>query len=213
MRSGIIFEVGNKSITTRGVRYRNGTELEVTFAVEALKSTAHRLLSGLCDYIIDEEKQIRPGQTVSWASWLLKFEASRDGVLTSFEAGDEEGTFVAGATKTLRTWLEQTNMCEAEGANFVTTPFGSLIAISAGVLIGRPVHAVRYPSMEPNSGWWIFADDYDGDLASMKPTHCFHVQKMQPKIVQFLGLSPGYCFDLRKEQRVWFEEAVAHEAP
>lgn len=97
-------------------------------------------------------------------------------------------------------------------AEFKPPRSDKLTVISKGVLEGLPVQAVRYPSPEHMSGWWITTDQYDGNTKSLKHEHTYHVTAARPELAKYLALSEGFRFDLSTREDVWRDEKVANVA-
>lgn len=203
------------SVRTSGLRSaNNGYEIQIDFGDPALTDAASNLLRIIGKYIIIDRKPINPGETVDWAASLLKFEVANDGLLSASEASPMLNRFVAGADRTLSQWLQQSEICRNAFSRHVNALYGGTVIVSPGVMSGRPCEGVRYPHKGTNTGWWLFSDDYSGDLNSMRPEHLYHVLAVQPDLPKFLCLEPGSCFDARSPSyRVWFETDVAAQDP
>lgn len=199
------------AVQTVGLKRLNGGyELRISFCDEMMSRPARCLLEQLANYIVDSGRIIKPTETVDWASSLLRFDAHTPGMLDVSEANPVTEKFERCADRTLLQWSEQSAVCQSVGSDHVNSLYGGRVTISTGVLEGRPCEGVRYPFAGTGTGWWLFADDYSGDLAEMKTHHLYHVLAVQPKIVKYLALAPGFCFDLTgSEPRIWFEEDVS----
>ncbi len=99
-----------------------------------------------------------------------------------------------------------------EAVNMPPAP-DQLVAVSAGVFEGRPVEAVRYPSEEHMSGWYIFTDLYDDDIESLTLHHAEHVIEARPDFADFLSLPYGCHFAWSNEssEYVWWFDKEALE--
>ena len=53
--------------------------------------------------------------------------------------------------------------------------FSQMIAVSKGVLEGEIIDAVRYPSPDHMTGWWLTTELYDGNIESLQVIHYYHL--------------------------------------
>jgi hypothetical protein len=75
-----------------------------------------------------------------------------------------------------------------------TAPLGSAYRDFGGGFGGEPVQGVRYPSPEHMSGWWITTDRYNGDVATLKTLHAYHLTARRPDLTRYLALAYGFRF-------------------
>ena len=82
-----------------------------------------------------------------------------------------------------------------------------MIVISKGVYEGLAIDAVRYPSPEHMSGWWLTTDLYDDNVESLMAVHYHHVAFKRPELIKYIALPYGYRFNTSGEEHdVWFDE-------
>lgn len=87
-----------------------------------------------------------------------------------------------------------------------------MIVLSDGLLSSARVReGVRYPARSPYCGWWLFGDDYKGDLSTIRNVHVGDLLSNKPELRKILALDSGFCFSQEPQERVWFEESVAKE--
>lgn len=107
--------------------------------------------------------------------------------------------------------LKQEEICK----KFKVSPrfpiFTQKVAISAGVLDGLPIEAVRYPSPYHMTGWWLTTTEYDGNVKTIKPVPCHDIAFNRPDIFKYLALPFGYRFFCGEETDIWFDEKVVSE--
>ena len=104
----------------------------------------------------------------------------------------------------------QREMCKRYAAECVVPRDDQMCAVSAGVLEGDPVQGVRYRAPSHMSGWYLTTSRYDGDHRSLRVEHVAHVVDRRPDVAAFLGLPPGYRFDVGGgTAEAWFDAAVA----
>ena len=134
---------------------------------------------------------------------------NESGVLDVWEYDLELRNFLHGGSLALRYWSDQKSVCEPSHAAFDPPNAGKLTAVSAGVLEGSPVQAVRYNLEESMSGWLMVTDQYDGKIKSLINHHTYHITASRPDLAKFLALPCGFRFDQTKGERIWFDPEVA----
>ena len=78
---------------------------------------------------------------------------------------------------------------------------------------GDQVDAVRYPSPEHMSGWYIYTYT-DSDTELMKLYHAYHISEARPDFAYLLGLPYGCRFAWHEESGEyvwWYDDEVASE--
>jgi hypothetical protein len=193
---------------TEGLTAIGHPELVVEVHDSELTEESERFLKYVSDYVTNSGATLQSGETMAYGYWLTKFENGGEGRLETWEYGADASEFVKGACLTFRYWRDQNAICEKYGADFAPPRADKLSVISQGVLEGLPVQGVRYPSPDHMSGWWITTDEYDGDVATLRHEHTYHVTSARPELAKFLALPPGFRFDLSSSEDVWFEEEV-----
>ncbi|NOU68792.1 hypothetical protein GC096_32740 [Paenibacillus sp. LMG 31461] len=90
--------------------------------------------------------------------------------------------------------------------------FSQKIAISQGVYEGGyAVNAVRYPSEEYMTSWYLTTDLYDGNVQSLMVVHYYHVAFNRPDLLKYLALPFGFRFYVSAtEIEVWYDDNVAN---
>lgn len=198
-------------VHTRGLLARGHSELSLSVTDVAMLAESKAFLRYVAAYILDQSARIRPGETLAYGYWLVKFELRDDRKLQVWEHNAEGTEFIPGATLALTFWRDQHLVCEKIGAEFLAPQADRLVVISEGVLEGDSVQGVRYPSPEHMSGWWITTDRYDGNLGSLKNEHLYHLTAARPELARYLALPYGFRFDLSKSEDIWFDADVANE--
>lgn len=206
-------EDGLIHLATCGLRDEGMPELRLQLSDHSLIADAHWLLETTGRYMHDSHRIINPEETMSFGYWGIKFHGGSDGSLEIWEFNDEWNDIVPGAERALRYWHEQAEVCRAVGAEFHPPLATTMAAVSAGVLDGRAVDGIRYPSPSHMSGWYLTTDLYNGDIDTMDVVHLFHVTHARPDLTRYLALPFGYFFDLRGELEIGFREDVAAEDP
>jgi hypothetical protein len=210
MRS-ISFRKSDLVIATQGLAGSGLPELRVEVNAPSLLSEGERFLRFVADYLLEQGAQIKPGETLNYGYWLVKFQPVGKGLLEVWEYNPEATEFVLGASLTLRYWQEQHRICELYGAEFAPPRPDKLTAVSAGVMEGLPVRAVRYPWQEHMSGWLLVTDQWDKNIKSLTNHHTYHVTAARPDLAPFLALPVGFRFDLTRGQQAWVDPEVLHQ--
>jgi hypothetical protein len=203
--------VKGHSVSTSGLVRVPHPELRLQVSDGTLLGPAQDLLQFVVKYILDQGARISPEQTLLYGYWTTKFRRECGGALEVWEHNADATEFVPGASRALTYWRDQHLLCEKYGADFNPPKPTMLAAVSDGVLEGDAVEAVRYPSPEHMSGWWLTTNRYNGNIKSLKCLHLLHVTAARSDLVRYLALPDGYRFNLVGGERVWFDEAVARE--
>lgn len=200
------------TVSTEGLKASG--HLEISIDVEAgLIEEAERFLEFASNYLLSSGKQIKPGETMAYGYWLVKFQgAEQEGHLETWEYSADASTFVKGGDLTLGYWRDQHFVCGQHKAPFSPPRPDKLTVVSAGVLEGLPVQGIRYPSPDHMSGWWITTDLYDGNTKSLRREHTYHVTAARPDLAKYLALPDGFRFNFSVAEEVWFDEKVLEPA-
>jgi hypothetical protein len=170
------------------------------------------ILKYVLDYVLDYNFEIKPNQTIAYHSWILMFNQVSNGYLDIWEATSDGTGFKKGVNTALKVVKEQTKLCQHHNVAPIFPTFNQNIVISDGVLEGKEVEAVRYPSPEHMSGWWLTTDLYDGDVDTLKVIHYYHVAFERPNLIKYLALTFGFRFYKGdKEEEVWFDGEILKE--
>jgi hypothetical protein len=202
------------SVSTSGLARRGQAEIRVSVNSSELLKDAEGFLRFVVKYLENENQRVTPNQTLNYGYWLVKFEPTTDGTLDVWEYDPEFREFQHGGSLAIQYWRDQRAVCEKFHAAFDPPNPGKLTSVSAGVLEGRPVQAVRYNFGDPMSGWLIVTEQYDGDINSLKNHHTYHVTAARPDLAKFLALPCGFRFDQTDGEKAWFDpEAAAMQVP
>lgn len=198
---------------TTGLGRRGSREVAAKVEDRSLIGEADALLRHIADYVTRDAVTLEPEETMAYGYWLIRFREDGRGGLELWEYNDEANTFVPGTDLTLTYWRDQHRVCAEQEAEFAPPRPDRLAVLSAGVLEGDSVQGVRYPSPEEMSGWWITTDRYDGDLASLRREHLYHLTAARPDLARYIALPYGFRFDTANGEDVWFDQAVATQSP
>jgi hypothetical protein len=196
------------ALRTEGLKASGFSEISVDVDAGLLEES-ERFLRYVSDYLLGSGKLIKPGETMGYGYWLVKFQGAQQGDhLETWEYSADASSFVRGADLTLGYWRDQHFICSQHRASFSPPNADKLTVISAGVIEGLPVQGVRYPSPDHMSGWWITTDLYDGNIKSLRNEHIYHVTAARPDLAKYLALPDGFRFNLSVAEEVWFDQKV-----
>lgn len=106
----------------------------------------------------------------------------------------------------------QRDVCKRLGVEFYPTDEDFRIGVSASVKEGVvPINGLRHSPEAGTSGWFIWSGDYSEDDDFFQPIHVRHIDEWSPLISKYLGLPPGYRFQIDDKgyEDVWFDESLA----
>lgn len=207
----LAFHTNDLAVETRGMQAQGQPEIRVSVNSASLLPECERFLRFVADYLEHSERRIKPGETMNYGYWLVKFQPVGD-ELEVWEYNDDATVFVRGGSLALRYWRDQQNVCGRYGATFSPPRPEKLTAVSEGVMEGLPVQAVRYNLEEHMSGWLIVTEKWDKQISALKTYHTYHLTANRPDLARFLALPPGFRFDLTGVERVWFDAEAAERA-
>lgn len=192
-------------LLTKGLLQCIGHEIRMKIG-EFQYQDYNRLLTYLVDYFVDTKADIKPNQTISYHSWLLKFIKGSEQHYDLWEAKKNGDGFEEGVEYSIKVLIEQEEECRRHGVNPFFPTFNQKIVISKGVYDGLAVDAVRYPSPDHMSGWWVTTDLFDDNIDSLMNVYYFHVAFKRPDLLKYFALPPGYRFYISAEEKdIWFD--------
>ena len=211
MTSPIEYKVKGSSIRTDGLRNVSGFEIAVEYQGAALAEEAMSYLSSVANLVTAGEFPIRDNAEVAYGYWETLLKLDDTSTLRVWEYATDWSRLIPGATLALTYWRDQNVVCRTHGSEFDPPDPRSMVVLSKGVIEGRPVEAVRYHSPSHMSGWWFTTDEYDGNIKSLTTHHIYHLTAARPELAKYLALTFGYRLDLRRHERVWFDQKVASD--
>jgi hypothetical protein len=106
---------------------------------------------------------------------------------------------------------EQIKICKKYKTIFVASPFDCIIGVSSNVGSGQmPINGLRHKPEKNTMGWYIWAGDFSNDSNFFKPMHIKHLEEKCPLILKYLGLPPGYRFQIDDKgyEDVWEDKSL-----
>ena len=118
--------------------------------------------------------------------------------------------FVVCYTSSMPVDIAQEEVCRRYNAAFSQVNADEIVGVS-GTLDSslKPINGLRHSRHAQTSGWYIWAGDYSEDKNFFKPMHANHVLEKYPHLAPYLGLPPGWRFQIDPDQAY---EDVWHDA-
>ncbi|MCR8559919.1 hypothetical protein KXD93_19870 [Mucilaginibacter sp. BJC16-A38] len=197
----------NGYLTTVNLKRFVGLELKLLLGKQEQKQYI-ALLTYLINYFIDYKPVINDGQTIAYHSWLLKFVIVANSIINLHEVQPDGKGFVEGGDHAIKVIIDQQQECIKYDIIPLFPLFSQLIVISEGVFDGKDIDAVRYPSPNNMTGWWLTTELYDGDISSLQTIHYYHVVFKRPDLIKYLALPFGFRILTGEPEKIWFDEKV-----
>lgn len=106
----------------------------------------------------------------------------------------------------------QQEICNKYDAAWCPSSDNKKIGIAKNVFAGvLPINGLRHPETEDTAGWYIWAGgDIPNDSNFFEPIHILHLKERLPLVLKYLGLPPGYRFQIDDTgyEDIWFDEAL-----
>ncbi|MEI9911886.1 MAG: hypothetical protein WDO71_20940 [Bacteroidota bacterium] len=108
---------------------------------------------------------------------------------------------------------EQESLCNKLKVTWSPVEIDSLIAINDSIFSStQPINGLRHPIHGTIEGWYLWSGgeipQYDNDF--FKPHHAGHLITMRPIILKYLGLPPGWRFQIddNGHEDIWFDPSI-----
>ena len=102
-------------------------------------------------------------------------------------------------------------MCERFRTEFVESPNHAKVGIDSRVRDGiLPLNGLRHRPEGDTAGWYIWAGEVlSGDPGFFQPVHVSHLGEWCPPVLPYLGLPPGWRFQIAPgHEDVWFDASL-----
>jgi hypothetical protein len=78
----------------------------------------------------------------------------------------------------------------------------------------QPINGLRHPPRGDTSGWYVWAGETLSSAADFfQPVHAAHLGELLPAIIHYLGLPPGWRFQVAPgHEDVWFDATLLSES-
>jgi len=204
---GISIDQQSSYLYTDGLKNFIGREIKLLIKEQSIDNY-YDVLRYLISYSIDSRPDINPDQTISYHSWILKFVLESDSFYNLWEASYDGANFVEGVDYSIQVVTEQEKVCKDFFALASFPTFNQMVVISQGIYEGLSVEAVRYPSPNHMTGWWLTTERYDGNIKSLMTVHYYHLAFKRPDLLKYLALPFGFRFFAGKELDIWLDNKV-----
>jgi hypothetical protein len=205
---GINIRVTSNSFFTDGLRRYIWKELSIPKDRQSEEDYL-KVLIFLIDYICQSGIVIKPNETITYHSWMLKFVENDQGFYEIWEAKQSGNDFRPGVDHSITVTNQQMDVCLQLNTTALFPTFNQKIAISKGVYEGLSLEAIRYPSPSHMCGWWLITDEYDDDIKSLMIVHFYHIAFKRPDVLRYLALPFGYRFFMDANKfEAWLDEEV-----
>jgi hypothetical protein len=106
---------------------------------------------------------------------------------------------------------QQRDVCKRYGAQFTPAPRDLKVGIATNIREGAlPINGVRHPLAGDTTGWYIWAgEEPSDDPEFFLPLHVEHLREWCPAAIRFLGLPPGWRFQIADDyEDVWEDRSL-----
>lgn len=106
---------------------------------------------------------------------------------------------------------EQMALCRKYGAEFLASPDELKAGVARAVRDHVfPINGLRHPPEGDTTGWYIWAGEHlSGAKDFFQPLHVKHLEEWCPQVIRYLGLSPGWRFQIAgNHEDVWFDPSL-----
>ncbi len=106
---------------------------------------------------------------------------------------------------------QQKEICQKYKVAHFDTSLDQKIGVSKNLTSGTmPINALRYPPENETAGWYIWAGEYSEADDFFDPMHVTHLIDIYPSLLKYLGLPPGYRFQIDNKgyEDVWFDKKL-----
>jgi hypothetical protein len=107
----------------------------------------------------------------------------------------------------------QAALCERFGTECHWSQPHFKLGLALATLVQQPINGLRHPPTDDTTGWYVWggeelspADDF------FQPVHVAHLNDVLPAITPYLGLPPGWRFQVAPgHEDAWFDAALLNE--
>lgn len=106
---------------------------------------------------------------------------------------------------------QQRELCKNMGVNYVASMPDMKIGISKNIKSGSmPINGLRHNPEKGTSGWYIWAGDYSNNPDFFEPMHIEHLTEYFPLVLRYLGLPPGWRFQVDNDgyDDIWEDKSL-----
>jgi len=115
------------------------------------------------------------------------------------------------------TWFEiqkqQKLICNKLQVDWSPVDINTLIAFNDSLFsVTNPINGLRHPKQEIIDGWYLWSgveiDQTDNNF--FRPIHVGHLIEKRPLVLKYLGLPPGWRFQIDDKgyEDIWFDASI-----
>ena len=200
----------NDKIVTSGFNDLIGREFCIRKG-DYSQSDVRLVTDDIFNYLTVEKRKINDRETYGFGSWMLQFVFNEMYIEVHElkDVVDGENVYGFDLTLSITFFRSQTELCFFKNVSPNIPLIGQKIVISREIYHGAEVNAVRYPSRDHMTGWFLTSNTYNGDINSLLVDHLYHLLKARPELAKFLGLPPGFRFYKDKdEEEIWIDSEI-----
>lgn len=105
----------------------------------------------------------------------------------------------------------QERLCKKYGAGYSKSNIGAMVGVADGLYDYSPINGLRHSTTESTTGWYIWAGEYSDEQDFFKPMHLEHLIEKYPELIPYLGLPPGWRFQIdltNGYEDVWRDDSL-----
>lgn len=108
---------------------------------------------------------------------------------------------------------QQKEICSKLKIDWTPVNINSLIAINDSLFSTlNPINGLRHPKHGTIDGWYLWrgGDIPQNDIEFFKPMHLLHLIEQYSSALKYLGLPPGWRFQIddRGYEDIWFDKSL-----
>jgi hypothetical protein len=108
---------------------------------------------------------------------------------------------------------EQKAICDKLKVDWMAVDEKSFIAINDSLFSDtKPINGLRHPKHGKIDGWYLWSGGEIPQQESdfFKPLHTEHLIQVRPIVLKYLGLPPGWRFQIDDNgyEDIWFDESI-----
>jgi hypothetical protein len=106
--------------------------------------------------------------------------------------------------------VSQAKVCDRFGVECRPTQPNLKLGLALSTLSAQPLNGLRHPPAADTTGWYIWGgDELPSSADFFQPIHVSHLAELLPVVVPYLGLPPGWRFQIAAaHEDVWFDAAL-----
>jgi hypothetical protein len=112
----------------------------------------------------------------------------------------------------------QENYCETKGVKGEFVSSDMIVGIAESIREGEmPINGLRHPVVGDTSGWYLWGGEEEvpqDNPSFFTPVHASHLLKHAPVCIKYLGLPPGWRFQIDNNdyEDTWRDEGLPNTA-